>query len=199
VCLPLPLARASSMEPSQSQVRGPRILTKQRQYRDSCQGALSGCATFSISSPDAGFTSRMKPSSTTTPCTMDKELLLETCANRAQTGPLAMRAVYEGPAGQDPAELFELCEPPCDAQDGFVEEVKRTGVFKQRSLVHRDGDWHRSVDIWVRARAHMRACVLFCVIVVTCKTFQCLHVHAGCRAFHIRRRCWWRYVCVCVN
>jgi len=116
-----------------------------------------------------------------------------------------MRAVYEGPAGQDPAELFELCEPPCDAHDGFVEEVKRTGVFKQRSLVHRDGDWHRSVDIWVRkgTGAGARACLrAVCVIVVTCKTFQCLHVHAGCSAcrlqcFHILPLLVTLCVCLC--
>ena len=62
-----------------------------------------------------------------------------------------MRAVYEGPPGQDPAELFELCESPPAGHGGFVTEVPRTGVFKQRALVHRDGDWHRSVDIWVSA------------------------------------------------
>lgn len=56
---------------------------------------------------------------------------------------------YAGPPGQDPTELFEVCEPPPEGNDGFASEVQRTGVMKQRSLVHRDGDWHRSVDVWV--------------------------------------------------
>ena len=41
--------------------------------------------------------------------------------------------------GDDPTELFDLVDP-----DGHP-----LGVSKPRGLVHRDGDWHRSVHIWV--------------------------------------------------
>jgi 8-oxo-dGTP pyrophosphatase MutT (NUDIX family) len=40
---------------------------------------------------------------------------------------------------QDPAELFDLCDA-----DG-----RPLGVSKPRALVHRDGDWHRSLHLWV--------------------------------------------------
>jgi len=39
----------------------------------------------------------------------------------------------------DPDELFDLCTP-----DGAP-----TGRTKARALVHRDGDWHRSLHVWV--------------------------------------------------
>lgn len=42
-------------------------------------------------------------------------------------------------AAQDDAELFDLC-----AADGSL-----LGRRKARSLVHRDGDWHRSLHVWV--------------------------------------------------
>lgn len=58
-------------------------------------------------------------------------------------------AVYTGPPGQDPTELFMICEGPPADHEGFVTEVHTTGVSKERALVHRDGDWHRSVDVWV--------------------------------------------------
>jgi isopentenyldiphosphate isomerase len=46
-----------------------------------------------------------------------------------------------GPGGlaQDPNELFDVVRA-----DG-----RPTGVAKTRSAVHRDGDWHRSIHIWV--------------------------------------------------
>jgi isopentenyldiphosphate isomerase len=40
---------------------------------------------------------------------------------------------------QDPDELFDLCAP-----DGTP-----LGTTKPRALVHRDGDWHRSLHVWV--------------------------------------------------
>jgi isopentenyldiphosphate isomerase len=39
----------------------------------------------------------------------------------------------------DPSELFDVCDA-----DGRL-----LGITKPRGLVHRDGDWHRSVHIWV--------------------------------------------------
>ncbi len=42
-------------------------------------------------------------------------------------------------AAQDPAELFDVVRA-----DGTP-----TGEVKQRALVHRDGDWHRAVHVWV--------------------------------------------------
>lgn len=41
--------------------------------------------------------------------------------------------------GDDPTELFDLCD-----RDGNL-----VGKTKARGLVHRDGDWHRSLHIWV--------------------------------------------------
>ena len=43
---------------------------------------------------------------------------------------------------QDPGELFDLCD-----RDGAP-----LGRRKPRSEVHRDGDWHRSLHIWVALR-----------------------------------------------
>lgn len=42
-------------------------------------------------------------------------------------------------AAQDDHELFDLC-----SKDGAP-----LGLRKERALVHRDGDWHRSLHIWV--------------------------------------------------
>lgn len=40
---------------------------------------------------------------------------------------------------QDPAELFDV----------LTAEGKPTGVAKKRADVHRDGDWHGSIHVWV--------------------------------------------------
>lgn len=40
---------------------------------------------------------------------------------------------------QDPNELFDV----------VTKEGEPTGITKPRALVHRDGDWHRSVHLWV--------------------------------------------------
>lgn len=40
---------------------------------------------------------------------------------------------------QDPGELFDV----------VTERGEPTGITKPRALVHRDGDWHRAVHIWV--------------------------------------------------
>ncbi len=43
------------------------------------------------------------------------------------------------PAAQDPGELFDLVDS----------EGRPLGRTKARSLVHRDGDWHRAIHVWV--------------------------------------------------
>lgn len=40
---------------------------------------------------------------------------------------------------QDPNELFDV----------LTETGEPTGVSKPRALVHRDGDWHRAVHVWI--------------------------------------------------
>lgn len=52
----------------------------------------------------------------------------------SETAPAALTA-----AAQDPAELFEIVRA-----DGTP-----TGRTKPRAAVHRDGDWHRSLHVWV--------------------------------------------------
>jgi hypothetical protein len=50
-------------------------------------------------------------------------------ASRAPCAPMVeARAVYDGPPGQDPAELFAVCEPPPPRHGGFVDEVGPRGV-----------------------------------------------------------------------
>jgi hypothetical protein len=55
------------------------------------------------------------------------------------------------PLGQDPAELFELYAPPADATAALPAGVAPValGATKRRGDVHRDGDWHRSVHVWL--------------------------------------------------
>lgn len=43
------------------------------------------------------------------------------------------------PAAQDPDELFDI----------VTEDGTPTGRTKRRADVHRDGDWHRAIHIWV--------------------------------------------------
>ncbi|CAM9669560.1 unnamed protein product [Phaeothamnion confervicola] len=55
-------------------------------------------------------------------------------------------AVYA--EGQDLGELFDVYLPP--AALGVQETPPRpTGVTRPRSAVHRDGDWHRAVHVWL--------------------------------------------------
>jgi 8-oxo-dGTP pyrophosphatase MutT (NUDIX family) len=51
----------------------------------------------------------------------------------------------------DPTELFDLCTP-----DGHA-----LGRTKSRALVHRDGDWHRTLHVWVVLTATSPTSVLF--------------------------------------
>lgn len=57
----------------------------------------------------------------------------------------------ENAAGQDLGELFELMTPPevvnAPLPAGTV--ARSLGVRKKRGDVHRDGDWHSSVHIWL--------------------------------------------------
>ncbi|MBL8600499.1 MAG: NUDIX domain-containing protein [Myxococcales bacterium] len=46
-------------------------------------------------------------------------------------------------AAQDPNERFDVCD-----RDG-----RPTGEVKARGLVHRDGDWHRALHLWVLSTA----------------------------------------------
>jgi isopentenyldiphosphate isomerase len=41
--------------------------------------------------------------------------------------------------GQDPDELFDVVN----------EDGSPTGIVKRRADVHRDGDWHRAIHVWV--------------------------------------------------
>lgn len=67
------------------------------------------------------------------------------CAAAASAAPASF------PEGQDLSELFDVCEAPAAANallpTGTAPAL--AGGVKQRRLVHRDGDWHRSVHIWL--------------------------------------------------
>src|SRR3954469_2867720 len=52
---------------------------------------------------------------------------------------------------QNPDELFDL----------YTSEGEPLGRTKARALVHRDGDWHRSVHVWVVLQSAAGPCVLF--------------------------------------
>lgn len=45
-------------------------------------------------------------------------------------------------AAQDPSEPFDLCDA----------EGRPLGLRKARAEVHRDGDWHRSMHLWLASR-----------------------------------------------
>ena len=53
------------------------------------------------------------------------------------------RAMMDGlPAAQDPHECFDIV-----TADG-----QRTGLVKPRAQIHRDGDWHRALHVWIAGR-----------------------------------------------
>lgn len=60
-------------------------------------------------------------------------------------------ARYSGPPGQDPKEMFDVYSPPRPDHNGFIsrEERGKPLMTKRRQMVHRDGDWHRSVHAWL--------------------------------------------------
>ena len=51
----------------------------------------------------------------------------------------AMHRPQEAPKAQDPGELFDV----------VTAEGEPTGIVKPRWQVHRDGDWHRSIHLWI--------------------------------------------------
>uniref|UniRef100_A0A7S0IRD5 Nudix hydrolase domain-containing protein n=1 Tax=Calcidiscus leptoporus TaxID=127549 RepID=A0A7S0IRD5_9EUKA len=52
--------------------------------------------------------------------------------------------------GQDLSEMFELYEPPHCKIEPLSKPPVPLGVRKPRGEVHADGDWHRSVHVWLR-------------------------------------------------
>mmetsp|Transcript_29507 Transcript_29507/g.62627 ORF Transcript_29507/g.62627 Transcript_29507/m.62627 type:complete len:313 (+) Transcript_29507:206-1144(+) len=64
---------------------------------------------------------------------------------------------------QDPSELFDIYPPPpstalfnsvisSDWGESFFPAPQPTGKVKERGNVHVDGDWHRSVQVWIVQR-----------------------------------------------
>lgn len=47
--------------------------------------------------------------------------------------------IHDLSVAQDPAELFDL----------VTAEGEQTGATKPRGEVHRDGDWHRAIHVWI--------------------------------------------------
>lgn len=72
------------------------------------------------------------------------------CFSLASRGVLPPRPP-ENAAGQDSGELFELFAPPeaMDAPLPLGVAPRPLGRRKPRGQVHRDGDWHSSVHIWL--------------------------------------------------
>lgn len=56
------------------------------------------------------------------------------------------------PSPQDPDELFDIV----DANTG-----RPAGRVKRRAEVHRDGDWHRAIHVWITGRAENEPFLLF--------------------------------------
>lgn len=54
-------------------------------------------------------------------------------------------------SAQDDSECFEvMLPPPTDGSfDMYKDRPPSAGTTKARKQVHRDGDWHRSVHVWV--------------------------------------------------
>jgi len=50
---------------------------------------------------------------------------------------------------QDPTELFDIMEQPSASFDMYQDRPKPASRQKPRGQVHKDGDWHRSVHIWL--------------------------------------------------
>mmetsp|Transcript_3248 Transcript_3248/g.4585 ORF Transcript_3248/g.4585 Transcript_3248/m.4585 type:complete len:296 (+) Transcript_3248:191-1078(+) len=62
---------------------------------------------------------------------------------------LTMKEVAVYAEGQDSSEMFEVYLPPPPECDSTCCVPVRAGFQKPRGEVHRDGDWHRSVHIWI--------------------------------------------------
>lgn len=49
---------------------------------------------------------------------------------------------------------MELAQNPDELFDVVTEQGEPTGIVKSRAEVHRDGDWHRAVHVWVYGMDH---------------------------------------------
>lgn len=85
--------------------------------------------------------------------------------SRSHVGRALVRAASSAapppqPLGQDPSELFDLYAAPADVAVRLPAgaQPRPLGATKQRGEVHRAGDWHRSVHVWL-VDAHGRLLV----------------------------------------
>lgn len=77
-------------------------------------------------------------------------------ARRPAAAPLAaMSSAGAPPLGQDPSELFDLYAPPRDAAARLPAGAQPVplGTTLRRAEVHRAGEWHRSVHVWLADEA----------------------------------------------
>ena len=74
----------------------------------------------------------------------------------------AARMAGSSAAGQDVGELFELYAPPPRQDAPLPSGTTPTplGIRKPRGEVHRDGDWHRSVHVWIAGGGGQLLCQL---------------------------------------
>ena len=82
-------------------------------------------------------------------CTKMCSRAIRACSPRAPTmasGPPNPAALSEP---QSDSEMFDVMHAPIDGFDIFTDKGTPTGEQKQRGLVHRDRDWHRSVHVWL--------------------------------------------------
>ncbi|KAG8462742.1 hypothetical protein KFE25_004718 [Diacronema lutheri] len=72
-------------------------------------------------------------------------------ALRSIAGRSARMLAASAPLGQDPSELFDTYAPPAELRARLPAGRQPTplGATKRRGDVHRDGDWHRSVHVWL--------------------------------------------------
>lgn len=82
---------------------------------------------------------------------------LSSCSPAARRGLVSRAILFAAassstpPLGQDLSELFALYHPPKfrDAPLGKDASPQPMDRLKPRGEVHRDGDWHRSVHVWL--------------------------------------------------
>lgn len=70
--------------------------------------------------------------------------------------------------GQDSGEMFDVYLAPVPSVEGHTGPPKSAGFSKARKLVHKDGDWHRSVHIWLH---NAKVCCLLCAHIL-CTVFK---------------------------
>lgn len=67
--------------------------------------------------------------------------------------------------GQDSGEMFDVfLAPPEGILSVLSEPPRPAGFRKARGLVHADGDWHRSVHIWLH---NSKVMTVWCVDATT--------------------------------